>query len=345
MRPRKKDRHLPARVYWKNGAYWYVEKNKWERLSAELPAALQRYAEIIDSGYRGGMAELIDKALLHMTPNLKPNTVAQYRIAAVKLKAILIEFAPSQVLPRHVAQIKQELADTPNMANRCLSFLRQVFAYAVEWQLCDSNPCIGIKRLQEAKRDVYMTDAQFAAIKSSAMHKAIPVIMDLCYLTGQRIGDVLAIRNSDISTTAISFTQEKTGAKLAVELTTDLQACIAAARSAHPELKADSTLLYTRGGKPYSYGTIKDAFNRAKEAAGVEGVTIHDIRAKSLTDADLQGKDAQGLGGHTSRKMTERYIRLRLVPVVSGPEKKVSSSGNMAPSEPRNIRQSKDTPS
>lgn len=329
MRPRKKDRHLPARVYWKNGAYWYVEKNKWERLSAELPAALQRYAEIIDTNYRGGMAELIDQALAQISPKLKPNTVAQYKIAAAKLKVILVEFAPSQVLPRHIAQIKQDMADTPNMANRCLSFLRTVFAYAVEWQMCDSNPCIGIKRHAELKRDRYMTDEEFLAIRTAAAHKAIPAIMDLCYLTGQRIGDVLAIKNEHISEKGIQFVQEKTGAKLTVGMTPDLKLAIEEARRGHPQLSDEQTLLYTRGGKPYSYGTIKDAYERAKVDANVQGVTIHDIRAKSLTDADQQGHDAQKLGGHTNRKMTERYIRLRRIEVVSGPSQKVSRSGKM----------------
>ncbi len=330
MRPRKKDRHLPARVYFKHGAYWYVEKNKWEKLAAELPAALQRYAEIIDTNYRGGMAELIDQVLAHIEPKLKPNTVAQYRIAASKLKPILVEFAPNQVMQRHIAEIKTSMAGTPNMANRCLSFLRTVFAYAVEWQLCDNNPCIGIRRHQEAKRDRYMSDEEFVAIRTAAKHKAIPAIMDLCYLTGQRIGDVLAIKNTDITEHGIHFVQEKTGAKLTVSMTTALELVIQEARAAHPPLKlASSPLLYTRGGKPYSYGTIKDAYERAKVAAQVEGVTIHDIRAKSLTDADQQGHDAQKLGGHSNRKMTERYIRLRRSLIASGPNHRAGTSSNI----------------
>ncbi|WP_340676161.1 tyrosine-type recombinase/integrase [Paraperlucidibaca sp.] len=320
MRPRKKDRHLPARVYFKHSSYWYVEKNKWEKLAADLPTALQRYAEIIDTSYRGGMSELIDKVLVQIEPSLKPNTVTQYRIIARRLKPILVEFSPSQVKQRHIAEIKTSMASTPNMANRCLSFLRLVFALAVEWQLCDSNPCIGVRRHQEAKRSRYMTDEEFVAIRTSAAHKAIPTVMDLCYLTGQRIGDVLAIKNTDISETGIQFIQQKTGTKLTVSMTSALLLVIQDARSTHPQIMLpNSPLLYTRGGKPYSYGTIKDAYQRAKTAAQVEGVTIHDIRAKSLTDADQQGHDAQKLGGHSNRKMTERYIRLRRSILVSGP--------------------------
>ena len=210
-------------------------------------------------------------------------------------------------------------ADTPNMANRLLSFLRTVFAYALEWRLVDSNPCIGVRRHKEAKRERYITDSEFMAIRMAAIHKAIPVVMDLCYLTGQRIGDILAIRNDDISSIGIAFKQEKTGALLLVRMTPALSEAIALARQAHPEDSRASTLLYTRGFKPYSYGTIKDAFNRARQTAELQDITIHDIRAKSGTDAEEEGKDPQKRLGHSNPQMTKRYLRGRKAKLVDGP--------------------------
>lgn len=321
MRPRKKDRHLPACMFFKHGAYYYVKHGEWQRLSKTLPEALEKYARLVDSDRRGGgMVELIDKALETMAPDIKPNTLAQYKIAANKLKPILVEFSPEQVRPRDIAAIKQHFASTPAMANRMISFLRSVFALAVEWQVVEANPCVGIRRHKEHKRDRLITPEEFAAIRAAARHKAIPIIMDLCYLTGQRIGDVLAIKNDDISPAGIAFKQEKTGARLLVAMTDELAAVLKAARAAHPADDRATTLLYTRGFRPYSYGTIKDAFNRAKEAAGVADVTIHDMRAMSLTSADEQGMNAQTLGGHTDPKMTRRYIRDRRIPVAQSPK-------------------------
>lgn len=322
MRPRKHNRNLPARLFLRYGTYWYVEKGKWTKLGRDYAKALQDYA-LLTSPKNGGMVALIDSVLAHIAPTLSENTVKQYGIAAKRLKEVLLEFAPEQVRPKHIAAIKTEYAGTPAMANRMISFLRVVFQYAVEWQLVESNPCVGVKRHKEQARGRYMTDAEFQAIRSAAAHKAIPVIMDLCYLTGQRIGDILSLRNDQISKDGIAFAQQKTGAKLVVRMTPDLEAAIALAREHHPRkigpAGAFETLLYTRGGRPYSYGTIKDAFNRAKESAGVQDVTLHDLRAKSLTDAEGEGKDPQKLGGHTDRRMTERYIRQRKVPVVDGP--------------------------
>lgn len=310
MRPRKKDRHLPKCMYQKHGAYYLVRKGKWERLDTDYQAALLAYAKLTTSANRGGMPELIEKALAHhiKVKKLAANTVEQYEAAAAKLCDIFAEFEPREVLPRHVAAVKMDLSATPNWANRVLSFLRVVFGYALEWQLVDSNPCTGIKRHEESKRDRYITDREFQALMAHCSDY-MRVIFEMCYLTGQRIGDVLAIRLADISPAGIEFRQQKTGAKLIVTMTSDIQDVIDRAK-ALPRKVRGLTLFCTRGGgKPVSYATVKDAFAKARAAAGIEDVKIHDLRAKSLTDADGEGKDAQKLGGHTDSRMTARYLR------------------------------------
>ncbi|RYG57948.1 MAG: integrase, partial [Alphaproteobacteria bacterium] len=59
MRPRKKDRHLPACMYFKHGAYYLVRKGKWKRLDTDYQAALMAYAREQGRAGKGGMAELI----------------------------------------------------------------------------------------------------------------------------------------------------------------------------------------------------------------------------------------------------------------------------------------------
>lgn len=318
MRPRKKDRHLPACMYQKHGAYYVVKKGKWTRLDTDYQAALLAYAKHMMAPAQGGMAKLIDDVLEQHCRNLAANSVAQYEIAGARLKDILAEFEPRDVMPKHVAAIKVNLASTPNMCNRILSFLRIVFQYALEWQLVDSNPCAGIRRHAEKKRDRYVTNEEFHALMAQCS-EYMRVIFELAYLTGQRISDVLAIRLADISAEGIEFTQKKTGTKLIVMMTPDIQAVIDRAK-ALPRKVRGLTLFCTRGGgKPVSYATVKDAFAKAREQANIANVTIHDLRAKSLTDADGEGKDAQKLGGHTDRRMTQRYIRGRKHAVAHAP--------------------------
>jgi integrase len=317
MRPRKKDRHLPACMYQKHGAYYLVRRGKWERLGTDYQDALLVYAKRIAAGTQGGMPGLIDRALAHHRKKVSENTVKQYEIAAERLKTIFAEFEPHQVLPKHVAAVKMQLADTPNMCNRILSFLRIVFGYALEWQEVDSNPCIGISRHAESRRDRYITDREFGALLNAAS-PYIRSILEMCYLTGQRIGDVIAIRLADISDEGVAFTQEKTGAKLIVAMTPDLKTVIDQAKALPRKIRT-LTLFCSRTGKPVSYTTVKMAFQVLREKTGITDVTIHDIRAKSLTDADREGKNAQTLGGHTDARMTARYLRGRLPKIAQAP--------------------------
>lgn len=317
MRPRKKDRHLPACMYQKHGAYYLVRNGKWERLGTDLQDVLMVYAKRIAAGKQGGMPGLIDRALAHHRKKISENTVKQYEIAAERLKTIFGEFEPHQVLPKHVAAVKMDLADTPNMCNRILSFLRIVFGYALEWQEVDSNPCIGISRHAESRRDRYITDGEFGALLNAAS-PYIRCILEMCYLTGQRIGDVIAIRLADISDEGVAFTQEKTGAKLIVAMTPDLKTVIDSAKALPRKIRT-LTLFCSRTGKPVSYETVKEAFQLLREKTGIHDVKIHDIRAKSLTDADREGKNAQTLGGHTDARMTARYLRGRLPKIAQAP--------------------------
>ena len=316
MRPRKTDRHLPACVYHRHGAYWLVKQGKWTRLGTTLQEALASYASQVDPAPQGSMPALIDEALAVMRPRLSKNTVKQYADAAKKVKPIFAEFCPEQVQQRHIAQVKLTFADTPAMANRCLSLLRSVFAYALEQQLIDSNPAVGVKRHLEKKRERLITMAEFQAIRDKAGAR-LQIIMDLLFVTGQRVNDVLSIRYSQISERGIEFRQQKTGAKVLVNAP-ELAGIIERAKSLHGNVRA-LTLLHNRRGRAPDYSTVKLQWEKARKAAKVEDATLRDIRAMSLTAAKAQGLDATALAGHSSPAMTQRYLRDKRVPAVTGP--------------------------
>lgn len=318
MRPRKKNRHLPACMYLKHGCYYYVKKGKWHRLDKDFQAALLAYAKLTIGGADSGMPALIDRVMVEMRKTLKKNTLDQYAQAARRCKEVFAEFEPNQVMPKHIAAYKVSLSETPSMANRIISFLRMVFRYALEWQLVDSNPCIGIRRYPERARERYISDDEFSAILSHCKPH-IQQIFLMSYLTGQRIGDVLAIKLADVTDKGIFFTQEKTGARLIVAATDDVLQLIQSIMGNRPKSEYGRLFASTRAGKPIAYTTAKEAFAAARKLAGIEDVTIHDIRAKSLTDAKRQGLDAQKLSGHTDARMTDRYIRAREVDVAQPP--------------------------
>ena len=311
-----KSRKLPPRVFVKHGAFYYVHRNKWTRLGKTEAEMLAAYA-LISNRPDDSMSALIDSATPSVLKGRSANTIAQYDGALRRLKKAFEEFSVDDVKQRHVAKFKLNMAATPNMGNRMLSVLRLVFDYAVEQQLVDSNPCVGIKRHPEAKRPRYVTDAEMAAVRA-VVSPRMQLMIDLLYLTGQRIGDVLALRRGAILPEGLAFKQEKTGARLALAWTPALRQCIDDALALHGDLPR-VTIFFGRGSKPADYRTVRDQWEAGCVLAGVVDAHLHDIRAKSLTDAKRQGHDAQALGGHASAAMTERYIRLRDTPLVHGP--------------------------
>jgi integrase len=47
----------------------------------------------------------------------------------------------------------------------------------------------------------------------------------------------------------------------------------------------------------------------ARNAAGVPDAQFRDLRAKAATDAEAAGMDYQAILGHTTRAMSDRYVK------------------------------------
>jgi integrase len=312
-RPRRNDRHLPPCVHFKNGAYYYVKRNKWTWLGRTLSAALEAYAKIVETvSAPGKMPELIDRVYdYHVKKEkLAKNTREQYRYAADVLKGIFRNADPNSVKSKHIAQVKVKFADTPSMANRYLTFLSIVFGYAVEWGESDSNPCAGVKRHDPDSRDRLISDEEWRAIYDAAQPR-LRVIMELQLLTGQRIGDVLSIRLNQLTDHGILFGQQKTGAKVLVRWTRQLRNAVEAAKALSADMPPALTLLRGRRNAAPQYKNVYRQWVQACKVAGVEDARPNDGRAKSATTARAQDKDATALLGHKSAAMTDRYLRDR----------------------------------
>jgi integrase len=317
-RPRKMKGPYPPCFYPKHGAFYLVRKNKWTRLGTDLALSLAEYARLMEGERLGGMPALIDAALPGILKDRAASTQAQYKYAAATLKRKLRQFEPGDVDEDTVYGVQESMDDTPNMANRVLSVLRQVFVYAVRKKIVRRNPCTGIDRLPEEKRKRLLSDEEWHAIHAKASPR-LRVVMELQHLTGQRIGDVLKIRRSQLTDEGIVFEQQKTGARLTVRWSADLRATVERAKALGGG-PTTLTLLRNRNGKAPGYRTVHQEWVAACAAAGVDDAKPNDGRAKSATATKRQGKNAQALLGHTSPAMTARYLRDRESPEVDGPD-------------------------
>jgi len=320
MRPRTKDRHLPACVYEKHGAFWLVKKGKWQRLGPDLHSALIEYARIV-AVPEDGVSALIDKALPHIIKGKAPSTGTQYTHCAALLKDIFAEFKPNQVRHGDVVQMMDAKSGTGALANRLLTVLKLTYQWALDRGLVETNPCISVKRLAQIPRDRLITAREYGAIYAKAA-PWLQCVMDLCYLTGQRIGDVLSIKRTNLGDEGIFFEQQKTGKRLIVGWTPELRTAVERAKKLSGPVADMQYLITTRNGRLRAHTNVWRSFKDAAESAGVLNVTLHDLRAMSGTDAEIQGNDPTTLLGHTDRRTTQTYLRDKTTKVVKGPRQK-----------------------
>ena len=128
-------------------------------------------------------------------------------------------------------------------------------------------------------------------------------------LTGQRPADVLKLKGTDIRDGALWIVQNKTGARLGIEITGELAATIARINEC-PRRAISAYLIQDENGQPLTQCALRSRFDKARTLAKVD-FQFRDIRAKTATDTgDLA--HSQKLLAHKNQEMTEHYVKPRI---------------------------------
>ncbi len=305
-------------MHLKGGAYYYVTSTlprKWIKLGADLAKARIKWAEIENSGNAAVTVGALVDAWFDApkeTP-LAESTLRCYRSVATQLREFFGQSPAAEIEPHHIAAWLDNHASRAR-ANLGKALLSNAMDLAVRRGLRHDNPCKHIARLRVPGRSRYITDEEYKAIRAQA-NDILRAAMDISYVTGARISDVLAIRIQHWTPDGLMIRQIKTGKLQLFKRTPILEQAIDQARRI-PRPVRGLYLLTTRKGQPYKYSTILTWWNKATESAKVDNANFHDIRGKSATDAKRAGVDYQALLGHTTRAMSDRYIKLEQAQVV-----------------------------
>lgn len=314
-RKRTSNHNLPPRMHEKAGMYYYVTSTaprKWIKLDADLGKARVKWAQIENGGIIGGsyFPAVLQQWL----------TSEQYlKLAALTKKTYqtMIDALPKvfdgpmeAIKPVHVAQF-MDAYPSKAQANSGRAILGNVFDYAIRRGIVDcTNPAKAVKKHVIPGRTRHLTDEEFFTIRGKA-NDAVQVVMDIAYLTGARINDILKIRFSDLQEEGLFIEQGKTKKRQLFQWTADLQEVISRAKKIPRPVKNITHLLCTRTGKAYAYSSFYEVWQIAVQAAGIKDVHFHDIRGNAATEAKKQGQDYQAILGHASRAMSEKYIKAR----------------------------------
>ena len=281
---------------------------------------------------------------LHVTIKLKPVTRKMYR-----------SVFDNYVLPSWGGRVAEDLsrtdlsrfhakhADRPATANRVLNYLSSMYAWAGDHNMVKSgtNPAMGIGRLEEIKRERFLTvaelDALGAAIKEAETtgipwepdpdknvkhapkcdnrmvlvgHESAAAIR-LLILTGARLREILHLRwrEVDLERGLLLLPDSKTGKKTII-----LNAPAMVILNELPRLGGyviAGRSVGTKDEKPRA--DLKRPWALISKRAGLEGVRLHDLRhtfASYGAGANLGLFVIGKLLGHSQASTTQRYAHL-----------------------------------
>jgi integrase len=207
----------------------------------------------------------------------------------------------------HIKDIIGAKSNTPEAANSLLKTLRLLLNYAVDQELIESNPAVGVRGYKN-RGDGFHTWTEDEVAKFEAAHPiGTPARLAFALLlyTAQRIGDVAGMGWQHVKGDRIAVRQQKTDAVLLIPLHPDLRLALDSVP------RSNMTFLMDRGA-PYAPAYLSGWFKRQCKRAGLSVCSAHGLRklaATRLANAGASTDHIKAITGHRTSKEVERYTR------------------------------------
>ena len=235
---------------------------------------------------------------------LADSTRRSYIPLIVRIEKAFADFPLSALTDRRTRGIfmawRDQIAATAGrrQADYAWTVLARVLAWSLNRGLIGVNPCERGGRLYRGSRaDKIWTPADEAAfLQRAPAHLHLPLLLALW--TGQRQGDLLRLPWSAYDGTHIRLRQSKTGRRVEIKVGAPLKAAL----DATP--KRSTIILTNSEGKPWTSDGFRASWAKACKAAGVVGMTFHDLRGTAVTRLALVGctePQIAAITGHSLR--------------------------------------------
>ncbi len=286
-------------------------RKKAERLRAGIhegqdPAADQR---------RQRQAERVSDMLEiyiedHVKVHNRARTVAEVeRLCRASVPKWLRVKTVADVSRGDIRRLKRELQKTPYQANRVLAMLSKAFNVTGE-----HNPTRGVERFQEDKRERFLSPTEIARLSEALGTHGNRLAADairLLLLTGARAGEALSATWDQFDLEAGVWIKPSSHTKQKREHRVPLSAPARQLLAEMPRL--DKTYVFPGQAKGSHLKSVKSSWAAICEAAGIEGVRLHDLRHTYASILASSGMSLQLIGrllGHSTIVTTQRYSHL-----------------------------------
>lgn len=325
-------------------SYWNSGKKRWMTLGdypqmslADAHISHGKARKLLEQGIDPANVEQHEKLLAKREPTMevlcqryldeysKPNKRTWQEDERIITKDILPEWGNQKVsvitrkdVKALLAKIKVE-RNAPVAANRTLSLISKLFAFAVEEDIVPGSPCVGMKPPAiEKQRDRTLSEKEIKAfwlgLDKARMFPLTKLALRLMTITGQRKGEVMAAkwREIDIDSGWWTIPSENSKNKLSHRVPLSSMAL-----DILDELKAISGqsewVFPSQTGKGHlTERAVNRALDRNVEVVGVSDFHPHDLRrsmASHMTAMGIQRLIVSKVLNHMETGITAVYDR------------------------------------
>ena len=273
------------------------------------------------------VAELADLYRKVHLPSKRPASAAGDELALRKhILPKLERMRVAEVQHADVAELHRAVTKTaPIGANRMLALLSTMFNLAIREKWRSDNPCHGVKRNQESRRERFLAPAEIARLSkalAASPEQASANAIRLLLLTGARRGEVLGARWDEFDLDAGTWTKPGARTKQKTLHRVPLSG-VAIALLSEMRAKAgkDPIYLFPSMSRPGPDGrrreqplrSLKTMWGAMCRKAQLRDVRLHDLRHSFASMLASGGASLPLIGallGHTQSQTTLRYAHL-----------------------------------
>ncbi len=313
----------------RHGQPWTAEqaRSRAKRLlgavaSGADPAAEKREARQAEKARRDAptVADLLARYLAeHAERRKRPSSIRTDRcIIERHLLPALAARKVGDVTHADVERLHDRISGTaPIAANRTVALLSKAMSLAIKAGWRPDNPCRGIERNPEDRRERYLTPAEMERLRDALNRRQDdPAAACIAFLmvTGARRGETLTARWRDFDPAAGVWSKPSAHTKQKklhrVPLNGAARAILTtlAERFAPSEPPPDAFVF-----GPEMVHRLRDAWEAVRDEAALPGLRLHDLRhafASVLASGGLSLPVIGALLGHSTPSTTARYAHL-----------------------------------
>jgi len=252
----------------------------------------------------------------HAKIYLRPNTIRSSEgIARNIILPKIGHIKVADLKRRDIEELHRSLKDAPYQANRLRALLSKMMNLAKRWEWRSDNPCEGIPKFPEEKRDRWLSTQEIErlcdALDAHSRQSSANAIR-LMLLTGARRGEVMSASWEDFNLDLGIWTKPSHHTKQKrrehVPLSPPALRLLIAMKES-----SDSDFLFPgeAAGKPLQ--EIKRSWSAVCKQASLQNVRLHDLRhtyASHLVSSGMSLPIVGRLLGHTQPQTTARYAHL-----------------------------------